>query len=109
MRKYGLLGIWLYACLALSAQEPLQLWYDKPAKAWEETLPLGNGRLGMMPDGGVATEKIILNDITLWSGSPQDPNNYDAHKSVGEIQKLLLQGRNDEAEKLVNAISYAPD
>ena len=24
------------------------LWYDKPARVWEETLPLGNGRLGMI-------------------------------------------------------------
>ena len=103
MKKYGLLGIWLCAYLVVHAQEPLQLWYDKPATIWEESLPLGNGRLGMMPNGGITTEKIVLNEITLWSGSPQDPNNYDAYKSVEDIQRLLLQGRNDEAEKLVNA------
>ena len=45
---------------------PLKLWYDKPATIWEETLPLGNGRLGMMPDGGVQQENVVLNDITLW-------------------------------------------
>ena len=103
MKKYGLLGVWWCAYLVVHAQEPLQLWYDKPAMIWEETLPLGNGRLGMMPDGGLTAEKVVLNEITLWSGSPQDPNNYDAYKSVGDIQRLLLQGRNDEAEKLVNA------
>lgn len=85
------------------AQQPLQLWYTAPATQWEETLPLGNGRLGMMPDGGITQEKIVLNDITLWSGSSQDANNYEAHKSVKEIQRLLLAGRNDEAEALVNA------
>src|SRR3546814_6184922 len=57
----------------------------------------------MMSDGGFIDEKIVLNDITLWSGSEQDPNNYDAYKSVGRIQALLLQGRSDEAEQLVNA------
>lgn len=88
---------------SVGAQQALQLWYDRPATAWEEMLPLGNGRLGMMPDGGLIDEKIVLNDITLWSGSTQDPNNYDAYKSVGRIQELLLQGRNDEAEQLVNA------
>jgi len=41
----------------------------KPAAGWEATLPLGNGRIGMMPDGGVDTELIVLNDITMWSGS----------------------------------------
>jgi len=88
---------------AALAQRPLHLWYTAPAKQWEETLPLGNGRLGMMPDGGINHEKIVLNDITLWSGSPQDANNYEAYKSVQEIQQLLLEGRNDEAEALVNA------
>lgn len=57
------------------SQENLKLWYDQPAKVWEETLPLGNGRLGAMPDGGIAKEKIVLNEITLWSGGPQDADN----------------------------------
>jgi alpha-L-fucosidase 2 len=81
---------------------PLTLKYDKPAQAWEETLPLGNGRLGMMPDGGVNTEKIVLNDITLWSGAPQDANNYEAYKQLPEIRRLLKEGRNDEAQALMD-------
>jgi alpha-L-fucosidase 2 len=85
------------------AGRPLTLWYDKPAAAWEETLPLGNGRLGMMPDGGTGKETITLNEITLWSGSPQDANNYDAYKSLPAIRALLFQGRNEEAQRLVDA------
>lgn len=80
----------------------LRLWYDKPAGIWEETLPLGNGRLGMMPDGGIQQENIVLNDITLWSGSPQDANNYDAYKSLPRIRQLLLEGKNDSAQALVD-------
>ncbi len=74
-------------------QEPLKLWYTTPARQWEETLPLGNGRLGMTPDGGVTHEKIVLNDITLWSGAPQDANNYNAYKKLPEIRSLLLAGK----------------
>ncbi len=81
---------------------PLRLWYDKPAAQWEETLPLGNGRLGMMPDGGVMKETVVLNDITLWSGAPQDANNYNASKKLPEIQKLLLEGKNVEAQALID-------
>ena len=81
---------------------PLRLWYDKPARIWEETLPLGNGHLGMMPDGGIQEENIVLNDITLWSGSPQDANNYDAYKSLPRIRQLLLEGKNDSAQALVD-------
>lgn len=103
MKRIGLFAVYCSLHFITRAQESLQLWYDRPATMWEETLPLGNGRLGMMPDGGVVSEKIVLNDITLWSGSEQDPNNYDAYKSVERIQRLLLEGRNDEAEQLVNA------
>ncbi|WP_343303661.1 glycoside hydrolase family 95 protein [Chitinophaga niabensis] len=95
----------LLSCLSASVhaqQKSLKLWYDKPAKLWEETLPLGNGRLGMTPDGGLTNEKIVLNDITLWSGSEQDANNYEAHKSLPAIRKLILEGKNDEAQELVN-------
>jgi len=88
--------------LCLGQQQPLKLWYDKPAQVWEETLPLGNGRLGMMPDGGVAKENIVLNDITLWSGAEQDANNYNAYKALPEIRKLLLEGKNDEAQAVIN-------
>ncbi|MDP9080178.1 MAG: glycoside hydrolase family 95 protein [Bacteroidota bacterium] len=84
------------------AQTQLRLWYDKPASQWEETLPLGNGRLGMMPDGGVTKENIVLNDITLWSGAPQDANNYQAYKRLPEIRKLLLEGKNDEAQAIID-------
>ena len=88
-------------CSVVNAQE-LTMWYDKPAERWEETLPLGNGLIGMMPNGKIEDESIVLNEISMWSGSPQDPNNYDAYKSVEEIQKLLLSGKNDLAEALVN-------
>lgn len=82
--------------------QSLTMWYDKPGQRWEESLPLGNGQIGMMPNGGITDEQIVLNEISLWSGGVQDPNNYEAHKSVDEIQQLLFAGKNDEAELLVN-------
>jgi alpha-L-fucosidase 2 len=96
--------ILILTCCATNifAQQPLRLWYKEPAKLWEETLPLGNGRLGMTPDGGVSKEKIVLNDITLWSGGPQDANNYEAYKSLPQIRQLILEGKNDAAQDLVN-------
>ncbi len=87
---------------AAQQKSPLSLWYLKPAMQWEETLPLGNGRLGMTPNGGVTEENIVLNDITLWSGAPQDANNYNANKKLPGIQKLLLEGKNDQAQALID-------
>src|SRR5690348_1945246 len=86
----------------LLAQQPLRLWYRQPADNWMESLPLGNGRLGAMPDGGVTEENIVLNDITLWSGAPEDPNKEDAFWYLPQIRKLLFEGKNAAAEKLVN-------
>ncbi len=82
--------------------QKLLLLYDSPAQIWEATLPLGNGRIGMMPDGGVNQEKIVLNDITMWSGS-QDPNalNPEAIDYLPRIRQLLLDGENLEAQKLM--------
>lgn len=88
--------------LCTAQSNTLELKYDKPAQTWEETIPLGNGRLGMMPDGGITTEKIVLNDITLWSGAPQDANNYEAYKQLPRIRQLLKEGRNDEAQALMD-------
>ena len=84
-----------------AASEPWVLRYDRPAEIWEECLPLGNGHLGMMPDGGVEAETIVLNDITLWSGAPSDDRNPKALQSLPEIQRLLKEGRNDLAQQLM--------
>lgn len=80
----------------------LKLWYKQPAQRWEETVALGNGRLGMMPDGGVTAEKVVLNDITMWSGSSQDANNYEAYKKLPEIRSLLTAGKNVEAQAIID-------
>lgn len=77
------------------------LFYDTPASAWEETLPLGNGRLGMMPDGGISKERIVLNEISLWSGCEADYANPDAAESLGEIRELLQQGKNAAAQEVM--------
>ncbi len=43
-----------------------------------------------------------MNDITLWSGSEQDANNYEANKYLPEIRKMLAAGKNDDAQDLIN-------
>lgn len=75
--------------------------YDKPAYAWETMLPLGNGRLGMLPDGDIKSEHVILNEISMWSGCEYDYANSDAAESLPLIRQLLLEGRNDQAQKVM--------
>ncbi len=102
MKKLFTVFVFLMSMVPLVKGEkmPLKLWFPGPAGRWEETLPLGNGRLGMMPDGGINQETIVLNDITMWSGSPQDANNYEGYKSLPVIRKLLFSGKNDQAKSL---------
>lgn len=78
------------------------LWYDTEAGNFTQSLPLGNGRLGMMVFGGIERDRIVLNEESVWSGSPSADNRSDAYKRLPEIRRLLLDGKNDEAERLVN-------
>ncbi|MCP4726584.1 MAG: glycoside hydrolase family 95 protein [bacterium] len=76
------------------------LWYDRPAKEWEEALPVGNGRLGAMVFGKHDEERIQLNEETLWSGGPYSTVVKGGSKVLPEIQKLIFEGKPIEAHKL---------
>ena len=53
-------------------QLTLRLWYDEPASDWEqEALPIGNGYMGAMVFGKTDTERLQLNEKTLWTGGPR--------------------------------------
>ncbi len=64
----------------------LELYYAKPAGRWEETLPVGNGKLGAMIWGGAREEMLGLNEDSLWSGYEKDkanPGAYDSCRKCG--------------------------
>ncbi|HYF70750.1 MAG TPA: glycoside hydrolase family 95 protein [Ohtaekwangia sp.] len=78
----------------------LKLWYTKPAKNWNEALPIGNGRLGAMIFGGIAEERIQLNEESVWSGKKNDFINPAASKSLFAVRRLLFEGKYTEAQEL---------
>lgn len=82
------------------AGAPLELWYTKPAGAWTEALPVGNGRLGAMVFGGVVKERIQFNEDTVWQGEPHDYANPAASRRLGTLRELLFAGRAPQAEQL---------
>jgi alpha-L-fucosidase 2 len=74
------------------------LWYTQPADQWIKALPIGNGRLGAMIFGGTRSERLQLNDVTIWSGNPQpDADRKDAYKSLPELRSLIREGKYDQA------------
>lgn len=76
------------------------LWYKRPAKVWEEALPLGNGQIGAMIFGGVTDERIQLNESTLWDGYPLERNDPSSLENLPEVRRLLFENKNNEAVEL---------
>jgi len=74
-----------------------KLWYKSPAKNWFSALPLGNGRLGAMVYGTVETERIQMNEESLWAGCPEDPYPENITEHYSKFQQLNLQGNYTEA------------
>jgi alpha-L-fucosidase 2 len=98
-----------------TAQSPTKLWFDKPATYFEESLVLGNGKMGASVFGGVESDQIYLNDATLWSGEPVDPNmNPEAYKYLSQVREALANEDYELADKLNKNIqgkfteSFAP-
>ena len=80
---------------------PNKLWYNKPAYAFEESLPIGNGKLGALVYGGANNDSIQLNDITLWTGVPVDPNEGgEAYKWIPKIREALFKEDYKTADSL---------
>jgi alpha-L-fucosidase 2 len=91
---------------AAHAQQPgaddLRLWYRQPAEAWTEALPIGNGRIGAMVFGGVARERLQLNEDTLYAGGPYDPSDPEALLALPRVRALIADGKYAEAQALAN-------
>jgi alpha-L-fucosidase 2 len=90
------------------------LWYRQPAREWVEALPIGNARLGAMVFGGVATERLQLNEETLWSGGPKDWNNPEARTILPLVREAIFAGDYAKADELCHQMqgpytqSYQP-
>lgn len=93
----GLLTVVLVNAQVYSPRNDLKLWYNQPASIWEEALPLGNGKTGAMVFGGVGTERLQLNDNTLWSGAPNPGNTPGGPTILAEVRRLIFAGLYDSA------------
>ena len=110
MKKIILISLFACFYLAIIAQEAINglqtLWYQQPSRAWNEALPVGNGRLGAMVYGAFPNETIQFNEESVWAGC-QTQSDADASSSLKTIQQLLLEGEIAKAaalaeEKLVS-------
>jgi hypothetical protein len=79
-----------------------ELWYEQPAAAWEEALPVGNGRLGAMVYGRTDTEMMQLNEDSIWYGGPVSRTPRDARQHLSRLRELIRAGNHVEVDKLIN-------
>ncbi len=88
-----------------------KIWFTHPASEWNEALPVGNGRFGAMIFGTVGTERLELNEQTVWTGKPRWDANPDALKTLPQVRKLLFEGRYGEADELAQKgiMGWKPD
>jgi alpha-L-fucosidase 2 len=98
---YIVVAFLLVDCCSAEGADALTLWYRRPAQQWTEALPVGNGRLGAMVFGGTEHERLQLNENTLWSGGPYDPDNADALAALPEARRLIFAGKYKEANDLI--------
>lgn len=107
MKKFCLSVLCFIAAFAASASGPadngLTLRYDRPADYWLEALPLGNGRLGAMVYGGIASDTIQINEDTFWAGSPYNNINPNAKAHLQEIRDCIDRGDYERAQRLAMA------
>jgi alpha-L-fucosidase 2 len=78
--------------------------FNTPAKVFEESFPLGNGKHGALVWGGIDTERIVINDDTFYSGAPEDLSRFkDAGKAEvwAKARELIFDGKLDEASDLL--------
>ena len=113
--KLKLLLFLLISQNLIAQKIPLKLWYNKPAEYFEEALVLGNGQQGATVFGGTKSDKIFLNDITLWTGEPVNPYmNKEAYKNLPNIRDALKNENYKAADSLMHFLqgkyseSYAP-
>ncbi len=103
----ALLLAWCGLGVAASAAPdaaPLRLWFDHPAAAWGEALPVGNGRLGAMIFGGVDREHLQLNESTLYAGEPPaDLRTITITKDLPYVEGLIRQHHYAAADAYIAA------
>ncbi len=76
-----------------------------PTKVWEDSYPIGNGRMGATVMGHTDEEVLYLNEETVWSSAPPVTANPDMSEKLSTVRQLFVDGREAEGDKLANAWS----
>lgn len=102
MKKTSLILLWALFTIPLSHAQKSVIWFENPARNWDEALPVGNGRLGAMVFGIPGKDRIQLNEDSLWPGAPDDWDLAEGNpKDLRQIRDYLIQGDHAKADSLL--------
>ncbi|KAF0902770.1 hypothetical protein E2562_019101 [Oryza meyeriana var. granulata] len=93
---------WPAATAEEEEARPLEVVFASPARYFTDAAPIGNGSLGGLVWGGVASEKLQLNHDTLWTGGPGNYTNPKAPAVLSKVRDLVNRGQYAEA----TAVAY---
>lgn len=85
-----------------SKSHPLRLWASSVGSRWNDSYPIGNGRVGGMIKAATSSDLIYINEDTFWSGGALNRINQNAKETVTRVQNLLLQGNFNQATSEAN-------
>ena len=80
------------------------LFLKNEATDWENGSPIGGGSFGAVLFGGVKTEKIFLNEETVWSQKPMAAPDPEFKAKIGRLRQMYLGGEayiDEEAQRLL--------
>ena len=77
-----------------------KIFNDNVPSNWEESLPVGNGRMGATLMCGIGAEALFLNEETVWSSKGGGQPNPEMPRKLAQIRKLFLENKPAEADKL---------
>jgi len=80
----------------------MELWFERPAGTWNKALPVGNGRMGAMVFGRTGTERIQINEESIWAGERMNDHPSGAVKHLDRIRELIVRGNNGKARSLAS-------
>src|SRR5690606_7071890 len=79
----------------------MKLYYTSPAAGWQQGLPIGNGRLGAVIQGGMDREVWSLTEGTYWSGRPEEQQSAaDGKTALASMRETFFAGDYGTGEKL---------
>src|SRR5262249_53871979 len=91
----------LCALPAADAAQATVMSYTASATAWNNGLPIGNGRMGAMIFGTASQEHLQFNEDTLWIGEPHDYSNSAGPANLPAIRNDLYTTQTAAAGTLI--------